>query len=820
MEAEVLLHEIPAPPPLRKVRTGPPGRADVSRPPVCPLGHVGRIRIDRVTPIGPFHTRVGYRCAYREWDPLQASFVEKRHRFIEPRPDDPLARRHPTHEHSYSQDNCPTCEHQYALDEGPRAGHDFFHTAGEIASLLIHVGRRMPVRLAAAQTRRDALRFRPKTASHRAPDTGPTPEDLAWLESVVYLEDLGLTHRIADLSDTDDAARFHRGLGEDYEPDTMWDEGADAPISDAELLRAYSDDVLAGRGGAPLVALPSPGEMVDDERYLSKSFALGAEYIDVFGPAVVAPHHVAEWPEAIVIDSQPFRRRARVAGKDGADKDRVASDFLCEVFAVQDGVGKDLILLYPAGSKDIESMKEVFAQKTGVPKWVVSDGAHGMSRAIKDAFGDDTIHYRCEDHLRKDAEEFAKKDKIDDPSVLLALHNAQFSPGHWERLKAIVAAKVDPAAYRLRNWITTNEALVLRQYALRQRYPTYPRSNSGAEVPLLVVRAGLETRKVALRNRRRLVIVLDLMRVELIHKARPERYAKIIRQQLEAARHHPVDWSSHWDHMVKDIRGRQRFQNSLIAYRDLCRERNAIAREVEARATTTGIKARAAAEAQAQTIADGGQPAERARRTETRETLAKPGDKIADVPHLLALWDFTKNVGIDPATKGAQSNTPYWWVCREHEVPPAGAPWPGHLHEWQQPAGQRAGKNPGCRFGMRKKACPGNCLRTTNPRLAWATEWDYATNDPKGITPDNQLSGSNEVVRWFCQRDHGPYDMEIKFRAKGRYCKKCSSEDGVAKRRATLAAAQRAQHQLAVKGRERLASDEGDLWIDHAVLDP
>jgi Probable Zinc-ribbon domain len=101
-----------------------------------------------------------------------------------------------------------------------------------------------------------------------------------------------------------------------------------------------------------------------------------------------------------------------------------------------------------------------------------------------------------------------------------------------------------------------------------------------------------------------------------------------------------------------------------------------------------------------------------------------------------------------------------------------------------------------------------------------ATQWDYATNDPTGITPDNQLSGSNEVVRWFCQRDHGPYDMKIRERANnGRYCKTCSAEDGQAKRRKTLAAAQRKQHELATKGRERLASAEGDLWADHGVAD-
>ena len=339
----------------------------------------------------------------------------------------------------------------------------------------------------------------------------------------------------------------------------------------------------------------------------------------------------------------------------GADKDRVASDFLCEVFAVQDGIGKDLILLYPTGTKDQESIKEVFAQKSGKPKWIVTDGDSAMPRAIRDAFGEDVIHYRCEEHLRDDAKGFAKKDGVVDPEVLWAIEQAQYTPAHWERLKAVVAAKVDPGGHRLRKWIADNESLVLHQCELRRLHPRYPRSTGGPENALTKVRHDLNPRRASLRNRRRLLAVLDLMRVAYIHKARPERYARIVREQLEAGRHSSVDWDSHWDRMVKDKRGRRRLANSLIEYRDLSRGRNALAREIESRAATAARTAAVVEHAFAQAVADGGQPSGRVLRTaSTKDTFAAPGDKVADVPSMLALWDFTKNAGIDPSTIAAQ----------------------------------------------------------------------------------------------------------------------------------------------------------------------
>jgi hypothetical protein len=801
---EAVAVNIPQPRALRAVKPGRRARSDVFRPAICPDGHVGRIRVDRIQPNGPFHSRAGYRCSYWGVNPKTGVWGEVRHRFTDRSPIDPLPRRHPTHEHSYSQDNCPTCEHQYAPDEGPRVGRRFYYTAADVTSVLLNVGTGDPIRLAAAAARRNALRYRPKTRSHRPAEREPTPEDLDWFASVVAVEDLGLGHPVADLEDTDWDVRFRGGLGEDdYQADDWRDEPDQAP-SDAELLRAYADTFIDHDESPQPV--PTPAEMVDQERYLSKSFALGGEYVDVFGPAVVAPHHVSQWPEAIVIDSLPIRRRALVQQDDRA---RVASDFLCEIFGVQDAKSKELILLYPAGGKDQESIREVFAQKEGAPIWIVTDGDAAMPIAIRNVFPG-AIHYRCEEHLRDDARDAAKKDKVDDPDVLAAIGDAQFSPAHWEHLKAIVAVKVEKRRRALRNWIEMNEDLVLSQCHLRRLHPGYPRSTGGVEPPLAKVSHYLETRRVALRSRRRLLIVLELMRVALIHRARPERYTLIVRQQLEAGRRARVDWKSHWDEMIRDERGVKKPRNTLIDYRNMARERNALAREDEARAQSARLSTQRMDAAMSQARADGGQPTNRVRRTTGRAGITRPGDRIADVPQLMKFWDFSKNAGKDPTVLLAHSRDVHDWVCREHENGDPDGLWPGHLHEWRQSAAHRAAKGAGCRFCMRRKPCAATCLRTSHPRLAGPEEWDYTTNDAADVTPDTVLSGSHTSVSWICKK-HGIYPMEIRARALlGQSCTPCSGEAGAEKRRATMRAKAKERHAMATRARDRAASTPGE----------
>lgn len=787
MEAEVL-DRIPGPPPLRKYKSGPPGRADVFRPPVCPDGHVGRIRIDRVQQNGPFFTRIGYRCVRRDWDAEAGHWTIKRHRFIERTPADPLPRRHPTHEHSYSSDTCPICEHTYAPDEGPRTGRAFVFSAVEIASLLTSVGQGQSIRKATAQARRDALRWRAPTKPHRRTQSRSSLPD--WPDEPPPEEDEGTAYAEIGQESTSEEPPWVAAWPSDELSETI---GRDR--------RAKRRQRAAWVLPTPL---PDPVEMVGDERFLSRSAATGAEYVDVFGPAVAAPFRREIWPDVMIIDSQPLRRRTVV----GADTNaRVASDFLCEVFGVVDGLTSEIVAFYPAGGKDQESVKEVFASRRGRPTWIVTDGDPAMPRAIEDAFPA-AVHYRCEGHLRMDAQEAAAADRIVDLSVQDAILNCQRTPAHWKALKAALETHAPGQRGILCRWIERNEDLVLHQYELRQRFPDKPHSTGALEPRLTAVRSALAERKFSLRNRRRLGVVLDLMRLEMAHLARPEQYRLLIRRRLEELRSGPIDWRSHWDPMVIDEYGGRRFANSLVAYRDWARGRNTLIRDDKARSDSAARKVRLFADALAQNVADGGDSAGRARRQTPRATTVRPGDMVSDIPEMMRFWDSSKNVGLDSRLIPAQSRTPIDWVCREHEAGDPNGRWPGHLHEWRQSATLRSVRNPGCRFGMRRAACPGNSLRVTHPRLARDEEWDYETNDAAGVTPDGVLHGSKAAVSWLCRR-HGPYPMEIHRRAhSGQGCSTCSEEKAEAARQETLAAARRGRYALAKEVRARRAEND------------
>ncbi len=723
---------------------------------------MGRVRIDRIKPSGPFYSRVGYRCAHREWDPEAGKWVERRHRFTDRTADDPLPRRHPTHEHPFHKDSCALCETTFAPDAGMRAGRHFFFAAHDIANHLAAVAKGGPITRSIADVRRDAVRYRARTRSHL-----PDPEAEPPVSETPAVE-----------PDWADAP-----LDEwDFEPEAVEaDEPAwleDAPRAAREprrRSRGWVERVRVERGEIGLAdALPTPAEMVGKDQFISRSFALGAQYVDVFGPTVCAPFRREIWPDAIILDSVPLNRRINAVTPSEMRVARTERDFLCEVFGVRDAANHELILLYPAGSKDRESVKEVFGQMRGQPTWIVTDGDAGIAAAIAETFGPATIHYRCEDHLRKDALDAADRDGIEDPNVLHAIGRAQRSPEAWAILRRTVEQRA-PAAFRLSKWIAANEDLVLDQIEIRRANPGRPFSTGALEGDLVIVREALDRRRVTLRNRRRLVTVLDLLRVGRANHVRPEEFRTLVRAQLEGTRDTAIPWKEHWDHWDRRP-DRIIRRNSIIEFRDIARARNAVLRADQDNQASLVRVQRSYAAAKAEAATAGGilpQPVERARDWPPE---ARPGDRVADVPELLAIWDFERNAadGLDPSVVAARSRDLCHWVCRAHEQGDPLGRWPGHLHRWTQTPENRLRSATRCRFCGQSDVCPRHSLRTTHPNLADPAVWDYATNDANGITPDNTSHGRHGKVSWLCP--HGSFEAEIRVRVRGHGCKRCADE--------------------------------------------
>lgn len=800
--AAPLLLAPPHPAP-RPYKSGPRLRVDVERPQRCPLGHEGAvITFDRMSSSDPWHARASWRCTRRHarFDPARGEWVHERHRFVLRDGDDPLPQRHPTHDHPHQPSRCLACQRGYRLDQGLRVGHGMGYAVPEIASLEMAVGEGATATKSAVAIRKAALRYQPPTRAHRR----WADEDPEALEAMS-------AHRVATGRDPY-WSPLRDPPGEPEEGSVVvaagdWPEPGDDepewPFPDLEAEEPEREGLLGlrpareswhGLAFEDLLDRPPREAVLGDDDFISRSFALAGEYIDQFAPAIVARNRAREWPEAVVVDSLPLNRYRPEEGEDP----RAQSDYLCEVWAAVDatpgtrGVRRrpPLLALYPAGGRDKLSAVEFLATLDGAPRWIVTDGDPALAEAISARFPR-AIQYRCEEHLRDDALEAARADGAGHAWLLAAIRRCQLSKGAWNQLVRMAGEMVPPEKEALRTWMRNNSRLVMHQMVLRDLFPGYPRGSGAVEQHLVFVREKLETRRRSLANRRRLVLVLELMRDHRNGTARHAEYCDVIQAQLEGRGAARIPWRDAWDHWRPRGSGRHRVRNTIIEHRDAARRRALLdqmerdRRSVRARVTARMGEAREAA------AAAGGGATGRARRDTERARVSARGRMVADVPELMRCWDFQANGDADPATIAAGSSAPRHWVCQEHAAGGASGAWPGHLHRWTQSPGRRAASGSGCPFCMRSRVCPGNCLRATHPHLA--EEWD-AANAPSGLTPDNVFYGSHREVLWTCPNGHGPYPMGIHLRSVyGRSCKPCAKAEGQAKRAASMERRKRAR---------------------------
>ena len=98
-------------------------------------------------------------------------------------------------------------------------------------------------------------------------------------------------------------------------------------------------------------------------------------------------------------------------------------------------------------------------------------------------------------------------------------------------------------------WIGQRDALVRQQIAARRTHRGYPRGGNGPAESLLQRMEGwIDARRFNFRNARRLGLLLALMRAELAGDADAIRYARLIKDAVEAAAGRPsIAWAAHQD---------------------------------------------------------------------------------------------------------------------------------------------------------------------------------------------------------------------------------------------------------------------------------
>lgn len=255
-----------------------------------------------------------------------------------------------------------------------------------------------------------------------------------------------------------------------------------------------------------------------------------AEWLHQFGPVVTAPHAETSWPECVVLDGTEFVHADPRTG--------TAS----QMFAVMGGWG------YPVGDSrgwlwalsayptdQAGDWADFLAQLPGRPSSVVCDNDLAVIGGVQRHFGRGVnavpIH-RCEHHLWTNAMKALRRDgdgSFGTP-LAIALRGAFHSASEWDTFARAVNVIGGPET---RKWANHWDKRMRVQTARRASLPAHY-STGALEPRIELVRRVLESRAWTFRNRERLNLLLQLVRLHVNGHDDTTRWTALIRAHLDA----------------------------------------------------------------------------------------------------------------------------------------------------------------------------------------------------------------------------------------------------------------------------------------------
>jgi hypothetical protein len=181
----------------------------------------------------------------------------------------------------------------------------------------------------------------------------------------------------------------------------------------------------------------------------------------------------------------------------------------------------------------------------GKPRVIVCDDDTNIKGGIKAHWyqGRGVLIHSCEHHLYERARNAMNTDNVPrDSPIHQALRVAFHSQGEWDVLRDVVRIEGSPA---LKKWMSKKNQMVTAQLARRSEVSIY--SNGAIEAPIRVIREGIEKRSWCFRNRARMDLLLEMMRLHLNKVDAVDAYAQAIREQLLNTNGVPLAKRKQWD---------------------------------------------------------------------------------------------------------------------------------------------------------------------------------------------------------------------------------------------------------------------------------
>lgn len=253
-----------------------------------------------------------------------------------------------------------------------------------------------------------------------------------------------------------------------------------------------------------------------------------AEWVADFVPVVAKRHAETAWPEVLVLDSTEFMWTNPRTGD------------TTQLFAVMAAYGYDangengrLWKLWASPTDDAAAWKEFLDLLPGKPRSVVCDRDFGIIGGVQAKWGKGKagvpIHL-CEYHLLNKGRAALMKDGIryGDPLNDL-LHDSLHSHVEWCNFEYAVQAQ--PELVNANKWVAHWSKRMRAQTARRASLPPVY-GNGAIEAHIDRVRQALERRAWTFRNRERMNLLLELIRLRSLRADNATTYAADIRAHL------------------------------------------------------------------------------------------------------------------------------------------------------------------------------------------------------------------------------------------------------------------------------------------------
>ena len=317
-------------------------------------------------------------------------------------------------------------------------------------------------------------------------------------------------------------------------------EGPSAPAEFEYLVREVADALVQlGRGSSytdtakrvRLVAnvgkTNTPREVVNGQTV--------AEWVADFTTVVAARHQETAWPECLVLDSTEFQWTNPRTGT----SQQLFTVLAAYGYPATGGKGRLWKLLASPTDQNTD-WASFLALLPGRPLSVVCDRDLAIIGGVQQHWGRGKnavpIHL-CEHHLLKKGREALARDDIKfGDTVRDLLHQSLHSLAEWDAFATAVRAES--------GWVSANKWV--KHWDKRMRLQTARRAslppvyaNGAVEAPIKRVRQVLERRRWTFRNRERMNLLLELVRLAVLRADNASVYAADIRTHLLAYKGHP-----------------------------------------------------------------------------------------------------------------------------------------------------------------------------------------------------------------------------------------------------------------------------------------